>query len=53
MAPQAATSKPSLEAQQKLRMEAERAYAVLRSDLELTGSKRGCKKCYCGDCEPT
>ncbi|HEV8344512.1 MAG TPA: hypothetical protein VGR30_19320 [Candidatus Binatia bacterium] len=34
MAPQAATSKPSLEAQQKLRMEAERAYAVLRSDLE-------------------
>lgn len=34
MAPQAATSKPSLEAQQKLRMEAERAYAALRSDLE-------------------
>jgi 2,3-dihydroxyphenylpropionate 1,2-dioxygenase len=34
MAPQAATSKPSLEAQQKLRNEAERAYAVLRSDLE-------------------
>lgn len=34
MAPQAAASKPSLEAQQKLRKDAEKAYAVLRSDLE-------------------
>jgi 2,3-dihydroxyphenylpropionate 1,2-dioxygenase len=34
MAPQAAASKPTLEAQQKLRKDAEKAYAVLRSDLE-------------------
>lgn len=34
MAPQAASSKPSLEAQQKLRKDAEKAYAALRSDLE-------------------
>ena len=34
MAPQAATSKPTLEAQQKLRKDAEKAYAALRSDLE-------------------
>jgi aromatic ring-opening dioxygenase catalytic subunit (LigB family) len=34
MAPQASASKPSLEAQQKLRQDAEKAYAVLRSDLE-------------------
>jgi 2,3-dihydroxyphenylpropionate 1,2-dioxygenase len=34
MAPQAASSKPSLEAQQKLRRDAEKAYAVLRADLE-------------------
>ncbi|MGH7770830.1 MAG: hypothetical protein ACREQA_01170, partial [Candidatus Binatia bacterium] len=34
MAPQASSSKPSLEAQQKLRSDAEKAYAVLRSDLE-------------------
>lgn len=34
MAPQAASSKPSLEAQQKLRLEAEKAFAVLRADLE-------------------
>lgn len=34
MAPQAAASKPSLEAQQRLRREAEQAFAVLRSDME-------------------
>ena len=34
MAPQAAASKPSLEAQQKLRQEAEKAFSVLRSNLE-------------------
>lgn len=34
MAPQAAASKPSLETQQKLRQEAEKAFSVLRSDLE-------------------
>lgn len=34
MAPQAAASKPSLEAQQKLRKDAEKAYAALRSDLK-------------------
>ncbi|HEY3302131.1 MAG TPA: hypothetical protein VGL70_01205 [Candidatus Binatia bacterium] len=34
MAPQAASSKPSLEAQQKLRRDAEKAYAALRADLE-------------------
>jgi aromatic ring-opening dioxygenase catalytic subunit (LigB family) len=34
MAPQAASSKPSLEAQQKLRRDAEQAYAALRADLE-------------------
>jgi len=34
MAPQAASSKPSLETQQRLRQEAEKAFAVLRSDLE-------------------
>lgn len=34
MAPQAAASKPSLEAQKKLRVEAEKAYGVLRADLE-------------------
>lgn len=34
MAPQAATSKPTLEQQKKLRQDAEKAFAVLRSDLE-------------------
>ena len=34
MAPQAAGTKPSLEAQQKLRQDAERAFSVLRADLE-------------------
>ena len=34
MAPQAASTKPSLEAQQKLRRDAEKAYATLRADLE-------------------
>ncbi len=34
MAPQAASTKPSLEAQQKLRRDAEKAYAALRADLE-------------------
>lgn len=34
MAPQAGSSKPSLESQQKLRQEAEKAFAVLRADLE-------------------
>lgn len=34
MAPQATASKPSLEAQQKLRKEAEKAFAVLRANLE-------------------
>lgn len=34
MAPQASASKPSLETQQKLRQDAEKAFAVLRSDLE-------------------
>ena len=34
MAPQASASRPSLEAQQKLRQDAEKAFAVLRSDLE-------------------
>src|SRR3990170_2104252 len=34
MAPQAVSSKPSLEAQQRLRLEAEKAFAVLRADLE-------------------
>ena len=34
MAPQAAGTKPSLEAQQKLRQDAEHAFAVLRADLE-------------------
>jgi aromatic ring-opening dioxygenase catalytic subunit (LigB family) len=34
MAPQASESKPSLEAQQKLRQDAEKALAILRSDLE-------------------
>lgn len=34
MAPQAAASKPSLESQQKLRKDAETAYAALRSDLD-------------------
>jgi len=34
MAPGAASSKPSLEAQQKLRREAEKAFGVLRSHLE-------------------
>jgi 2,3-dihydroxyphenylpropionate 1,2-dioxygenase len=33
MAPQAVTSKPTLEQQQKLRQDAESAFAVLRSDL--------------------
>ena len=33
MAPQAAGARPSLEAQQKLRRDAEKAFAVLRSDL--------------------
>jgi aromatic ring-opening dioxygenase catalytic subunit (LigB family) len=34
MAPQAASTKPSLEAQQELRRDAEQAYAALRADLE-------------------
>jgi len=34
MAPHAAASKPSLEAQQKLRRDAEKAYRALRADLE-------------------
>src|SRR3954464_9139067 len=34
MAPQVAATKPSLEAQQKLRRDAEKAYAALRADLE-------------------
>jgi 2,3-dihydroxyphenylpropionate 1,2-dioxygenase len=34
MAPQTVTSKPTLEQQQKLRHDAEKAYAMLRSDLE-------------------
>jgi len=34
MAPQAASAKPSLEAQQTLRRDAEKAYAALRADLE-------------------
>jgi 2,3-dihydroxyphenylpropionate 1,2-dioxygenase len=34
MAPHAVTSKPSLEQQQKLRQDAEKAFAVLRSDLQ-------------------
>jgi aromatic ring-opening dioxygenase catalytic subunit (LigB family) len=34
MAPQAGSTKPSLEAQQKLRRDAEKAYAALRADLE-------------------
>lgn len=34
MAPEAAEAKPSLEAQQKLRRDAENAFSVLRSDLE-------------------
>ena len=34
MAPQAAASKPSLEAQQKLRRDAEKAFSTLRADLE-------------------
>ncbi len=34
MAPQASSSKPSVEVQKKLRQEAEKAFAVLRSDLE-------------------
>lgn len=34
MAPQASSSKPSLEAQKKLRADAEKAFAVLRSDME-------------------
>ncbi|HTN72215.1 MAG TPA: hypothetical protein VMO00_14135 [Methylomirabilota bacterium] len=34
MAPQAVASKPTLEQQQKLRKDAEKAFAVLRSDLE-------------------
>jgi len=34
MAPHAAASKPSLEAQQKLRRDAEKAFAALRADLE-------------------
>ena len=34
MAPQASASKPSLETQQKLRQDAEKAFAHLRSDLE-------------------
>jgi aromatic ring-opening dioxygenase catalytic subunit (LigB family) len=34
MAPQAASTKPSLEAQEKLRRDAEKAYAALRADLE-------------------
>jgi 2,3-dihydroxyphenylpropionate 1,2-dioxygenase len=34
MAPQAASSKPTLEAQRRLRQDAEKAFAVLREDLE-------------------
>ena len=34
MAPQAGSSKPSLEAQQKLRRDAEKAFSMLRADLE-------------------
>ena len=34
MAPQASSSRPSLESQKKLRADAEKAFAVLRSDLE-------------------
>ena len=34
MAPQAAGSKPSLEVQQKLRRDAEKAFEVLRKDLQ-------------------
>src|ERR1044072_2039202 len=34
MAPQAASTKPSLEAQQQQRRDAEKAYAALRADLE-------------------
>ena len=34
MAPQAAGTRPSLEVQQKLRQDAEKAFAVLRADLE-------------------
>ncbi len=34
MAPQASSSKPSLEIQKKLRTEAEKAFAILRSDTE-------------------
>jgi 2,3-dihydroxyphenylpropionate 1,2-dioxygenase len=34
MAPQAVTSKPTLEQQQRLRQDAEKAYATLRSDLK-------------------
>jgi len=34
MAPQAATNKPSLQAQEKLRRDAEQAFAKLRADLE-------------------
>lgn len=34
MAPQAVSSKPTLEAQRRLRQEAEKAFAVLRADLE-------------------
>ena len=34
MAPQAAGTRPSLEVQQKLRQDAEKAFAVLRSDLD-------------------
>ena len=34
MAPQASASKPSVEVQKKLRQDAEKAFAVLRSDLE-------------------
>jgi aromatic ring-opening dioxygenase catalytic subunit (LigB family) len=34
MAPHASASKPSLEAQRKLRQDAEKAYAVLRADLQ-------------------
>lgn len=34
MAPEAAGAKPSLEAQQKLRRDAEKAFSVLRSDLQ-------------------
>jgi aromatic ring-opening dioxygenase catalytic subunit (LigB family) len=34
MAPQASSSKPSLEMQKKLRADAEKAFAILRSDME-------------------